>query len=298
MRHVLFIFAAFAAAAMVFEPLTGLLKSPINQDYHSLIPFIPFVSGYLLYLKKEAIYSEKSYSFCTGTVVIIIGIVLYMVGHTLEISLDQNDYASIIALSSVILINGAFILSYGTQTFKAAIFPLLFLIFIIPIPSSLMDCIIHFLQVGSTEVTNLLFIASGVPFLRDGFVFHTPSMSIEVAKQCSGIRSSLALLITSLLAGHLFLRTWWKKIILVIFVVPIALFKNGIRIVTLTLLGTYVDPRILQSSLHREGGIPFFILALLFMAPVLLFLRQSDVRATKGRENIIDSSSNRELQDR
>jgi exosortase/archaeosortase family protein len=103
-------------------------------------------------------------------------------------------------------------------------------------------------------------------------------MSVEVAPQCSGIRSGLALFITALLAGYLFLNSWWRRVILVICVFPITMFKNGIRITTLTLLGTYVDPRILQSSLHREGGIPFFILALLLMAPILYWLRKSENR--------------------
>ena len=129
----------------------------------------------------------------------------------------------------------------------------------------------------------MLFMASGVPYLRDGFIFHLPGMSVEVAKECSGIRSGLALFITALLAGHLFLRTWWKKVILVVCIFPIAMFKNGIRITTLTLLGTYVDPRILQSSLHQEGGIPFFIIALLLMAPVLFFLRKSEGIGSRGK---------------
>ena len=131
------------------------------------------------------------------------------------------------------------------------------------------------LQVGSTEFTNLLFMATGVPFLREGFVFHLPGMSVEVAKQCSGIRSSLALLITAILAGHMFLNTWWKKVILAVLIIPITMFKNGIRILILTLMGTYWDPRWLtESSLHRDGGIVFFILALVLMAPILYWLRK------------------------
>jgi exosortase len=221
--------------------------------------------------------------------VLLTSSLLYLCGKSIEVQLNRNDYASIITLSAIIFINGAFISSYGTKAFKAALFPLLFLIFMIPIPSALMDSIIRFLQVGSTEFTNLLFMATGIPFLRDGFVFHTSSLSVEVAKQCSGIRSGLALFITASLAGHLFLKTWWKKILLVVFIVPITMFKNGVRIVTLTLLGTYVDPRILQSSLHREGGIPFFILALVLMAPLLYFLRKSEVKETKSQDKILDS---------
>ncbi|MCX5847807.1 MAG: hypothetical protein NTW12_15870 [Deltaproteobacteria bacterium] len=62
------------------------------------------------------------------------------------------------------------------------------------------------------------------------------------------------------------------------------MFKNGIRITTLTLLRTYVDPRILQSSLHGEGGIPFSIVALLLMAPILFFLRKSENTKDQGTE--------------
>ena len=168
------------------------------------------------------------------------------------------------------------------QAYKAALFPLLFLIFIVPIPTALMDHIIYFLQVGSTEFTNLLFMASGAPFVREGFVFHLPNVSVEVAKQCSGIRSAMAIFIVAILAGYLFLKSYWKIIFLVVCAVLIAMFKNGIRIITLSLLGNYVDPQILTSSMHREGGTPFFIVALLLLAPILFFLRRSERNKNSG----------------
>jgi exosortase len=115
-----------------------------------------------------------------------------------------------------------------------------------------------------------------VPFVRDGFVFQLPNISVEVAKQCSGIRSGMAIFIVAILAGYMFLKSYWKIIFLVVCAVLIAMLKNGIRILTLSLLGNYVDPRILKSSLHREGGIPFFIVALLLLAPILFFLRRSE----------------------
>jgi exosortase len=115
-----------------------------------------------------------------------------------------------------------------------------------------------------------------MPVLRDACVFHLPGISIEVAPQCSGIRSSLALVITCVLAGHMFLETTWKKALLVLAVLPITMLKNGIRIVTLSVLAVYVDRGFLESSLHRDGGILFFILALLLMAPILFVLRKSE----------------------
>ncbi len=280
-RNLLFGGFIIAALFMIYTPLRDLLDTAANREYYSHILLIPFVSIYLIYLKRKEIYSDVIYSFGIGASVVLIGIILYVSGQNLGTSLNQNDFTSLITFSGVVLLLGAFISAYGVGAFREALFPLLFLGFMIPIPSSLMDGIIYFLQVGSTEFTNILLTATGVPFFREGFVFNLTGMSVEVAKQCSGIRSSLALLITALLAGHLFLNTGWKKAILALSIFPIAMFKNGIRIVTLTLLGTYVDPRILQSSLHKEGGIPFFIVALLLLAPVLYFLRRTERKGAR-----------------
>jgi exosortase len=283
MRHAVFLVAVLAAVVMVYGPLSDLFASRFMRDYHTLIPFIPLISLYLLYLKRKEIWERTQYSFGPGIAVIILGLVLYAMGLVFGKNLNQNDFATVITFSSLVLLWGAFIFAYGMKAFTAVLFPLLFLVFMIPVPAFIMEKIIVFLQIGSTEVTNLLFAASGVPFLREGFVFHLLGMSVEVAPQCSGIRSGLALFITALLAGYLFLDFWWWRIILVLCVFPITMLKNGIRITTLTLLGTYVDPRILQSSLHREGGIPFFILALLLMAPILYFLRKTEVQGSRNK---------------
>jgi exosortase len=279
-RNIFFFLFLIAAFLMAYTPINALYASS-NSEYYSHIALIPLVSIYLIYQNRKDIFANQKYSFTVGMPLLLIGVLLFFAGRTNGLQLDQNDFASLIALSIVIFINGAFIFFYGIQAFKTALFPLLFLIFIIPIPSALMERIIYFLQVGSTEFTNLLFMASGVPFMRDGFVFQLPIANIEIAKQCSGIRSGLALFITAILAGHMFLKSAWKKIILVVCAIPITMFKNGIRIVALSLLGNYVDPRILQSSLHREGGIPFFIVALLLLAPILFFLRKSEKIKTK-----------------
>ena len=274
-RNIVFLLFAAVALIMAYTPIKALYSSN-KSEYYSHIALIPLVSIYMVYINRKEIFAKVNYLFVVGIPVLLLGIALFLGGFLWGAPLDQNNYASLIAFSIFIFINGAFILLYGMQAYRSALFPLLFLIFTVPIPTALMDNIIHFLQVGSTEFTNLLFLASGVPFIRDGFVFHLSNISVEVAKQCSGIRSGMAIFIVAILAGYMFLKSYWKIIFLVICAVLIAMFKNGIRIFTLSLLGNYVDPRILSSSLHREGGIPFFIVALLLLAPILFFLRRSE----------------------
>jgi exosortase/archaeosortase family protein len=100
---------------------------------------------------------------------------------------------------------------------------------------------------------------------------------VEVAEQCSGIRSSVCLVITSVLAGYLFLKKGWSKVVLVLSVFPITVFKNALRIVTLSLLAAYVDPGFIgRSWLHTSGGIPFFVVGLMLLGPVLWGLRKAE----------------------
>jgi exosortase len=139
---------------------------------------------------------------------------------------------------------------------------------------------VELLQICSAHAAYFLLNLSGVPLHRDGFIFALPGITIEVAPQCSGIRSSIALIITSVFAGYLFLQRGWSRLILVLSFFPITVFKNAMRITTLSLLATYVDTRFITGSwLHQSGGIPFFAVGLALMGPVLWTLMKWEKKA-------------------
>jgi exosortase len=276
-RTALFLAFVAVAGAMFYGPFREVMQAALRSDYYSHIVLIPFVSAYLLFIRRKEIFADIGYAFVPGAAVAGVGVLLYGIARLVPLGLNKNDFSALVTPAALFFVVGAFILLFGLQAFRAARFALLFLLFMVPVPTALMDGIIRILQVGTTEFVALLFAIAPVPVLRDGFVFHLPNISIEVAPQCSGIRSSMALVITSVLAGHMFLRTGWKKWVLVLAVIPVTMFKNGIRIVTLSLLAVYVDTRILtNSTLHTDGGILFFVLALLLMAPILFLLRRSE----------------------
>ena len=85
----------------------------------------------------------------------------------------------------------------------------------IPIPEPVLDRIIYRLQAGSADVAETIFDWTNIPVLREGFVFRLPRMSIEVARECSGIRSSIALLILAILVAHFSFSKFWKKAVFV-----------------------------------------------------------------------------------
>jgi exosortase len=130
-----------------------------------------------------------------------------------------------------------------------------------PLPESFRTEAIVFLQNRSAEATGLLFQLANVPFNRTGVILILPRVTIEIAQECSGIRSSMVLLIATLVIGHLLVRSLWSKAGLVLLFVPLMIAKNGVRIFALSMLGMYVDPSFLAGRLHRNGGIIFLGLA-------------------------------------
>jgi exosortase len=251
--------------------------SRVDETASHLI-LIPLVTAGLIWMDREGIFTGPRTAWREGLAVIAAGAALLILSLMLPAAPGPSA-ALIVGVAAVaVLWAGGFLLLFGRQASRAAIFPLAFLIFMVPIPQPVVDATVEFLKNGSTEATAVLFTLSGTPFYREGYIFALPAVTIEVADACSGIRSSIALVLTSLLAGHMYLRTTWAKVALLLFVVPLSILKNAIRIVTLTLLAVHVDPGYLDGQLHHDGGMVFFGLSLLIMAPFLALLRRWERR--------------------
>jgi exosortase len=277
-RNLLFISFSILSLLIFYTPLREVFRLAFYERLYAHMILVPFVSGYFIFLKRRQIVSQTNYSFKAGIILSMIGILLFWVEEKSGLGLSKNSHLSFSVLSALIFWIGGFVGFYGVKAFKIAAFPLLFLLFMVPIPGKALETIIYLLTCGSAEAAYGFFKLAGVSVLREGFTFHLPGLNIEVAEQCSGINSSIALFVASIVAGQLFLRTGWKKVVFVLSVIPITILKNGMRIVTLSLLGIYIDQRILYGELHKSGGIPFFIVALAMLAPVLWFLRKSEKR--------------------
>jgi exosortase len=262
--------------AAFWAPLSTLIRLSFQREEYSHILLLPLVSASLFFLERRRIFSHVETRWAAGSGLLVAGVLFYWFGRNLAAAASQNDQLAIAIFSVVIIWVGCFVLCYGLRAFRAGLFPLLFLFWMVPIPDFLLDRIIVWLQVASAEVSYAVFLLVGVPIFRTGFVFELPGVSIEVARECSGIRSSLAMLITSLLAGHLFLRSGWTKAVLALATLPLLVVKNGIRIVSLTLLSIYVDPGFLTGRLHRSGGFLFFLIALMLLALALRLLQKSE----------------------
>lgn len=275
-RHTGFIAFVVASSVGFHKTLISLVSYSLHNASSSHIVLIPVIAAFLLYVERQNTFSNTGTSTGSGIGLALGGIILSWLANRGPFPQDGNWPLSLETLSVILVWAGGFLLCYGFVAFRAAAFPLLFLLLMVPFPDMILDRITHALQEGSTEVAYLIFQAVGTPVSRQGFLLYVPHVTIEVAQECSSIRSSMALFITCLLAAHLYFRTGWKMLLFVLLSLPVSVIKNGIRIATLTLLSIYVDPDFLTGRLHREGGFVFFLVALLILCPVFLWLEKSD----------------------
>lgn len=256
-------------------PLIDLFRFAYRDDTFSYIVVVPFYVVYKLLSDRERIAMRPDDRIVLGILLLVISIGSYAATRLLEFQDPVARYTST-GLGATLYIAGTIGIVFGDTVLRENAFPLSFLLFISPIPAPILDPIVEFLRMGSTAASDILFKLLGVPVLRDGYTFLLPGLTIEVAKECSGIRSSLSLFLVSIVAADLFLSTTWRKAVLVLSILPITIFKNAVRIVMLSLLGVYVDPNILSSVVHQRGGIPIFFLATVLLLAVLWFLRRGE----------------------
>ncbi len=264
------------SAASFYTTLRALVAYSLADESSSQIVLIPLVAFFLLYLERKRIFSKTSTDVGSGISLTLVGVLLYWLAARDFFPLKDNEPLSLKTFSIVLVWIGGFLLCYGYAAIRAGAFSLLFLLLMIPLPEEILNRAIHALQEGSTEIAMLVFRTVGTPVFREGFLLTVPGVTVEVAKECSSIRSSVALFITCLLAAHLYLRTGWKKFVLVLLSFPLAIVKNGIRIATLTLLSIHVNPSFLTGNLHHRGGFVFFLMALVILWPVFLWLEKSE----------------------
>ena len=274
------IFGAWVLFSLLLfsKPVYALIQLASHDDTASHIVLIPFISGWLLYTERKAPQRECAFKMWPAALFIAasgLAALFPLACNTCAVGITLSAHA----LSLVLLVIAGFVFTLGSATAKSSWFALAFLLFSVPIPEVFLGKIIYGLQAGSAAVAEFFFNLSGAPVLREGFVFHLPRMSIEVAKECSGIRSSLALLILALLVAHFSFRPFWKKLVFVAAGLCMMLIKNGIRIASLTLLANYVNPAFLNGNLHHHGGVVFFLIGLALLLPIFWILRRGETRA-------------------
>jgi exosortase C (VPDSG-CTERM-specific) len=273
-----FSFAIAILAGVFIVPLWRLFRYATEPgSLYSHILLIPLVSFYLVWIYRKSLQepgrgSAKAFIpfAITGA-----GLLLLLLAPMSE-PLSRNDFLSVTVGSFYCFFLAAALFCLGNSVSRQMLFPLAFLVFIVPFPDAVTAALEAASKHASAETYALLMNFLGATHYREGLVFALPGLTIEVAQECSGIRSSLVLFITSLVAGYMFLSKARNRAMLSFFVLPLGVVRNAFRILVLSLLTIHWDERVIDSPLHHRGGPIFFALSLIPFLLVLLLLCRSE----------------------
>ncbi|MFZ3342545.1 MAG: exosortase/archaeosortase family protein [Terriglobales bacterium] len=276
-------FALLLTGSLVvgWRPLLTTFALAFRNDQYTHILLILPVSVALIFLEWPSLRETFVPNIRAGSAFLAAAALAAILAGLKSRALPPDVQLSIRMFALVIFWIGACVLCLGSRAARALLFPLCFLFWLVPFPSALLTAVVSFLQQGSAMVAHWLFTAAGVPVSQDGIVLNIPGLTVEVSQECSSIRSSSMLLVTTMVIAQVLLRSVWRKALVVAVAVPLSVAKNGLRIFTISMLGTRVDPAYLTGRLHHQGGIIFFAVALAVIFALIWLLKRGEDRESR-----------------
>lgn len=271
--------------AIWWGPLTSSFTLALHDEQYTHLLLILPISAALIYLDWKS--PEPFAGLTIGSLLLVIAALVTAMVRWGVVPLPSDVGLSLNMLALVAWWIGAFILCFGTRASRHALFPLCFLFWMVPFPDFVLNPVVSLLQQGSAAAAHLLFAAAGVPVAQRGMLIHIPGLTVEVARECSSIRSSLMLVVTTMVLAQLLLRSPWRKVLVIAVAIPLSIAKNGLRIFVIAMLATRVDRSFLTGRLHRQGGIIFFLIALavVFLLIWILHRGKEKTAGIKGERN-------------
>jgi exosortase len=271
-------FAALSAISLLvgWRALADTFALSLRDNQYTYILLILPVGAALIFLEWRAARPLVALDVRAGSFCLTIASLVAISTFGWPASLPSDVQLSIRMLALVLWWIGAFLLCFGARTSRLVLFPLCFLLGLVPLPQMIVDTIVEVLQLGSAWAAHVLFAVCGIPVAQDGVQLTIPGLSLHVAQECSSIRSSSMLLMTTMVLAQLFLRSPWRKALVIGLAIPLSIAKNGLRIYTIAMLGTRVDTGYLTGRFHREGGIVFFVIVLIVLFALLWVLQRGE----------------------
>ncbi len=226
-----------------------------HDDNYSHGFLVPFIVGYLIWTKREQLGRLVPAPSWTGLVVLLAGVCLYILG-----TIGAEWF---IRRSSMIMVLGGLILYlYGIGHFRVLLFPLVYMIFMVPLPAIVYKGLAFRLQMLVSIISTELIRLVGIAVYRNGNVLEVAKVGpLAVEEACSGMRSIMALLALSSLLAYILYRTRLRQWILVAFALPVAVVTNIFRVTMTGIMSYYFGREMAEGWLHESFGWIVFVIA-------------------------------------
>lgn len=261
--------------AFYYTTLVNLVSDWSTDDNYSHGFLIPIIAGYMIWQKREKLAAYPVAPSNWGIMVIIAGVLLHIAGNA-AIELFTMRFSIIITLWGLILY------VWGKHIAREVFVPIIYLIFMIPIPMLIWSKIAFPLQLFAATITANVVDAIGIPILREGNILHLPNTSLEVVDACSGLRSLTSLLALSGAFAYIVNLRIWNKWILFVSAIPIAIFVNVLRLTATAIMARYIGAKAAEGFLHEMSGILVFVVAFVLLFGISTLLTRMEKRFEAG----------------
>jgi len=256
-----------------FPILTNLFSDLTTNEDYSFGLLLPFVSGYIIYLKWPQIRNVVWRPSWLGLVFLALGLFLSLLGQ-LSLSVFIQRFSFLLVLVGVIFIFG------GWSLFKQLSFPLLLLALMIPGPEAITKKLTFPLQLISSSLAEFFLQILGIPVLRQGNVIDLGVRQLQVVQACSGLRYILSLMALGIIYCYFYQQRLWKAALLLIFLIPAAIVANALRVAAMGIF-----PSLQEGFLHQFSGWLIFLFCFASMSLFNWLLNLIHPQSTRVKHN-------------
>jgi exosortase len=259
----------------VVQDLVRVWSTDTNYSHGFLIPPI---AAFLAWERRDRFLASPQRPALAGLV--IVG------GSALMVALGGSEFLTRVSL--VAAIGGAVLAVFGWARFRTVAFPLAILLLMIPLPAPVFERLESPLQIATSAVSEAMIRAVGVPVLRDGNLLALGNVTLEVAKECSGIRTTISLVVLALAFGYSADPRRWPRLLVLALTVPVVILTNGMRVAATAVSAHFYGREAATGFLHDLYGWLAFAAAF----ATLVLIHRLLVRAAETRRPTPGTSAN------
>jgi len=250
-----------------------------SSSYYSHGYFIPLISGYLIWKARQSFY-DNTFSFS------LLGLVLLVTGALLQIASAFMRIHFTSGLSFVVILTGITFFIFGNKLGIKLLFPLLFLLSMVPMPLSAVADLTLNLKLFAARCTMSIIDLLGIPAVQDGSRINFSNSSVLVADACSGLKSLIALISFGALFAYVSGLSSYMKSILFISSMPVAIIANITRILIVSLAANRWGSEF-ADSIHGVTGILVFVIAFILLFSISSVLSELESLFVNRKEQIV-----------
>lgn len=227
---------------------------------------VPLFSLYIVWQQRRTLRALPRSGSLLGIPLMLTGIATLILG-------DLGAENFLMRSSLLVIIAGLILFHFGSQILRAVAFPLVFLVFMIPLPGVIFYAVTFPLQRLAAEQAAWILETIGIPVLLDGNIIHLTQMSLGVTEACSGIRSLISLFAGAAAWAYLLIPGGWSTAIFIAATVPITILANAVRVVLTGLIGQQFGVEYASGFFHEFAGWVIYIFAFLCLLAVYSLIR-------------------------